>query len=91
MKLGIYLVWDKVAEEPSSLMLFKTVGHALKTCQNSLENHPDRDDYVLKHVGTLQTDTGRITGQEPRTIPWRKFRPIESDSRGELDFIGDDV
>lgn len=70
MKEGLYVIYDKVAEECGPVIQAVNDGVARRFAFQALKNVPDydRDAFALYRVGYVETEDGKVTGHDSKVV-----------------------
>lgn len=79
MVLGLYSIYDKVAEQYGPVWQARNDAVAVRAARKVLESVApwDRDAYVIREVGMVDDQSGVVTGQMIRDV---EFDPKWEDS-----------
>lgn len=78
MTYNIYTIYDKVSKECGPVFQAKNFGVAKRYVEDMLKNNPIKfDEYTLYHIGSYDTETGKLFSQS--IISW-DFSEIFGDS-----------
>jgi hypothetical protein len=65
MLINLYSIYDKVAETFNDPFKELNNASAIRSFQHSVIDQPHKDDYVIYHVGTFDTDKGEYNAIQP--------------------------
>lgn len=89
MTMGVYTVYDKIADTFSPVQCANNDGHMARNFfamihQQSKESEIFRgEDYECYRVGSFDTDSGLLLSQEKRVIqPYHAYNGLENNEKG---------
>lgn len=77
MKFGLYVIYDSIADESSTVFQAKNDAVATRMICNQLADIPSPDDFKLLHIGFIDTD-GQATLSQHKAVEVSYDKALET-------------